>query len=193
MGHGRAPAATQPGAVGSHHHPRATNPVCHHLATLPGRCQGWRWPLVAVPSPTLPHHPSPAVPRLVPRAQVGNARQVAAWHSSGASGSPWLTLSSLSARRVPTLSPHSTVLPRRHHGHLLAPRALGAEGKSRSRLALVVFRGWVGAQRWGGVTAAAPGVASPQLPVHFLVLRPPRFWAPSQPECSGLSGFCLPG
>lgn len=102
MGHGRAPAATQPGAVGSHHHPRATNPVCHHLATLPGRCQGWRWPLVAVPSPTLPHHPSPAVPRLVPRAQVGNARQVAAWHSSGASGSPWLTLSSLSARRVPT-------------------------------------------------------------------------------------------
>ncbi|XP_063272448.1 unconventional myosin-XVIIIb [Prinia subflava] len=55
------PRLPRPGPVGSHHHPRATNPLCHHLPTLP-----W-WLLVASPSPAL---------RLVPQAQIRDEDRV---------------------------------------------------------------------------------------------------------------------
>lgn len=101
----------------------------------------------------------------------------------------------------PRGSPYSTVPPPCRHGHLLAPGALGAEGKSRSRMAPAVFWGWMftgcpGARcRGGDRTAAslphASGVGVPSAPRArcSCCVQPCRLRAPLQAECSSLSDF----
>lgn len=139
----RPPCATQPRAAGSQHHPGATDTLYHHLPTPPGpspcRAGGWRWLATLQPVPRAQIGAMPGkvtvLPALAqPLARPRGQRQPLA--------NSLLSLHLVHPVR-PRGSPYSTVPPRRRHGHLLAPRALGAEGKSRSGVAPAVFRGWM--------------------------------------------------
>ena len=181
MGHGRAPAATlchpappSPGQRG----PSTTDTLYHHLPTPPGpspcRAGGWRWLATLQPVPRAQIGAMPGkvmvLPALAqPLARPRGQRQPLA--------NSLLSLHLVHPVR-PRGSPYSTVPPRRRHGHLLAPRALGAEGKSRSGVAPAVFRGWMlagcpGGSVPGGGDTLQPacrsplGSASPRLPAHI--------------------------
>lgn len=65
----------------------------------------------------------------------------------------------------PRGSPYSAVPSRRRHGHLLAPRALGAEGKSQSGVAPAVFRGWMLTGCPGGLRAGRGDALQPGCPL----------------------------
>lgn len=197
---GSAPSGARTGSCG---HPAwgrgvPPSPPCHQPCVPPPRHAAWSLPglEVAAGGRALPNTATPPVPC---RAPVGAASSGGQCPASGGLAQLWGQRQPLanSLLSLCPACPHVVSAQHRPASPPPWPSPRASRSGSRRKVSVQAGTGGVsglgGGSALGGCHCSSPRGRIPAAPCALPCAATPRLWAPSQPECSGLSGFCLPG